>query len=181
MDKKVFRWDPYFRCINPNELKLQLPTGECRITIWTARNFTKWYWGYSSSLFFDDIRRPRLTDTDYDSEREAKYAALEMLIDCTDMVMYKVDNDCWCKTDSCGDVEIGYEAVKPDGAFYLFVKAPEADANAFCERAKKYELLLVPSDSFGRGGYVRVSYCVRTEQIKRAIPAFRALWESYEA
>ena len=77
--------------------------------------------------------------------------------------------------------EIGYEAVKPDGAFYLFVKAPEADANAFCERAKKYELLLVPSDSFGRGGYVRVSYCVRTEQIKRAIPAFRALWESYEA
>jgi aspartate aminotransferase len=77
--------------------------------------------------------------------------------------------------------EIGYEAVKPDGAFYLFVKAPEADANAFCERAKKYELLLVPSDSFGRGGYVRVSYCVRTEQIKSAIPAFRALWESYEA
>jgi aspartate aminotransferase len=77
--------------------------------------------------------------------------------------------------------EYGYECVQPDGAFYLFVKAPEADANAFCERAKKYELLLVPSDSFGRGGYVRVSYCVRTEQIKRAIPAFRALWESYEA
>lgn len=111
MDKKVFRWDPYFRCINPNELKLQLPTGECRITIWTARNFTKWYWGYSSSLFFDDVRRPRLTDTDYTSEREAKYAALEMLIDCIDMVMYKVDNDCWCKTDSCGEVEIGYEEV----------------------------------------------------------------------
>lgn len=75
--------------------------------------------------------------------------------------------------------EIGYEAVKPDGAFYLFVKAPEADAKAFCERAKKYELLLVPSDSFGCGGYVRISYCVKTEQIKRAIPAFRALWESY--
>ena len=75
--------------------------------------------------------------------------------------------------------EIGYEAVKPDGAFYLFVKAPEADAKAFCERAKKYELLLVPSDSFGCGGYVRISYCVKTEQIKRAIPAFRALCESY--
>lgn len=75
--------------------------------------------------------------------------------------------------------DIGYEAVKPDGAFYLFVKAPEADAKAFCERAKKYELLLVPSDSFGCGGYVRISYCVKTEQIKRSIPAFRALWESY--
>lgn len=111
MDKKVFRWDPYFRCVNPNELRLQLPTEECRITIWTARNFTKWYWGYSSSLFFDDVRSPRLTDTDYTSEREAKYAALEMLIDCIDMIMYKVDNDCWCKTDSCGDVEIGYEVV----------------------------------------------------------------------
>lgn len=75
--------------------------------------------------------------------------------------------------------DIGYTAVKPDGAFYLFVKSPEADAKAFCERARKYELLLVPSDSFGCGGYVRISYCVRTEQIKRSIPAFRALWESY--
>ena len=75
--------------------------------------------------------------------------------------------------------DIGYTAVKPDGAFYLFVKSPEANAKAFCERARKYELLLVPSDSFGCGGYVRISYCVRTEQIKRSIPAFRALWESY--
>lgn len=75
--------------------------------------------------------------------------------------------------------DIGYEAVKPDGAFYLFVRSPEEDAKAFCERAKKYELLLVPSDSFGCEGYVRISYCVRTEQIKRSIPAFRALWESY--
>ena len=75
--------------------------------------------------------------------------------------------------------DMGYTAVKPDGAFYLFVKSPEADAKAFCERARKYELLLVPSDSFGCSGYVRISYCVRTEQIKRAIPAFRALFESY--
>ncbi len=73
----------------------------------------------------------------------------------------------------------GYEAVKPDGAFYLFVKALEADANAFCERAKEQELLLVASDSFGCPGYVRISYCVTTEQIERSLPAFKKLAESY--
>lgn len=76
--------------------------------------------------------------------------------------------------------EYGFEAVHPDGAFYLFVKALEADANAFCERAKKYELLLVPSDSFGMDGYVRISYCVTTEQIKRSLPAFKALANEYK-
>lgn len=73
----------------------------------------------------------------------------------------------------------GYEPVKPDGAFYLFVKALEPDANAFCERAKQFELLLVPSDSFGCPGYVRISYCVTTEQIRKSLPAFKKLAESY--
>ena len=76
--------------------------------------------------------------------------------------------------------DYGYEAVPPDGAFYLFVKSPEPDANAFCERAKKYELLLVPSDDFGCGGYVRISYCVTTEQIEKSLPAFKALIEEYK-
>lgn len=75
---------------------------------------------------------------------------------------------------------IGYNAVKPDGAFYLFVKALEADANAFCERAKKYELLLVPSDSFGFEGYVRIAYCVSYEQIQNSLDAFKALYEEYQ-
>ncbi len=74
----------------------------------------------------------------------------------------------------------GYTVVKPDGAFYLFVKALEPDANAFCERAKKFDLLLVPSDSFGCAGFVRIAYCVKTEQIERALPAFLALSESYK-
>ena len=74
----------------------------------------------------------------------------------------------------------GYECVYPDGAFYLFVKAPEEDAGAFCERAKKYELLLVPSDSFGCPGYVRISYCVSTDMIKRSLPAFKSLMEEYK-
>lgn len=76
--------------------------------------------------------------------------------------------------------EMGYSCVYPDGAFYLFVKAPEADANAFCERAKKYELLLVPSDDFGCTGYVRIAYCVSSERIRSALPAFEKLIKEYK-
>ncbi len=76
-------------------------------------------------------------------------------------------------------VKMGYSAVRPDGAFYLFVKALEDDANAFYERAKKHELLLVPSDSFGVEGYVRICYCVSYEQIKNSLPAFKKLIDEY--
>lgn len=76
--------------------------------------------------------------------------------------------------------EYGYSAAKPDGAFYLFVKSPEPDANAFCERAKKYDLLLVPSDSFGYEGYVRISYCVSYSQIEKSLPYFKKLIEEYK-
>ena len=75
---------------------------------------------------------------------------------------------------------MGYSCVYPDGAFYLFMKTPEPDAAAFCERAKKYELLLVPSDDFGRPGYVRIAYCVETEKIRAALPAFEALVKEYK-
>ncbi len=74
----------------------------------------------------------------------------------------------------------GYEAARPDGAFYLFLKALENDAVAFAERAKKYELLLVPSNDFGTSGYVRISYCVKTETIEKALPAFKSLMEEYK-
>ncbi|NLC79500.1 MAG: pyridoxal phosphate-dependent aminotransferase [Ruminococcaceae bacterium] len=76
--------------------------------------------------------------------------------------------------------EYGYDCVRPDGAFYLFVKALEEDAGSFCERAKKYELLLVPSDSFGVAGYVRIAYCVATNTIERALPSFKKLAEEYK-
>lgn len=75
--------------------------------------------------------------------------------------------------------DMGYACIKPEGAFYLFVKSPEPSAKAFCERAKKYDLFFVPSDSFGTKGYVRISYCVKRETIERSIPAFRALAEEY--
>lgn len=73
----------------------------------------------------------------------------------------------------------GFECVPPEGAFYLFVRSPEPDAKAFCARAKKYELLLVPSDSFGVPGYVRISYCVAKETIQNALPAFEKLAKEY--
>ena len=75
--------------------------------------------------------------------------------------------------------DMGYSVTRPSGAFYLFLKSPESDAVAFCQRAKKYELLLVPSDSFGYPGYVRISYCVKTEQIEKSLPAFAALAKEY--
>ncbi len=75
---------------------------------------------------------------------------------------------------------LGYKCVKPDGAFYLFVKALEEDAEAFCERAKKHELLLVPGNSFFCPGYVRISYCVAAETIINSMPAFKALAEEYK-
>ena len=76
--------------------------------------------------------------------------------------------------------KIGYETASPDGAFYLFVKSLEDDANAFCERAKAHELLLVPSDSFGIKGYVRIAYCVSYSQIEKSLPAFEALYREYK-
>ena len=76
---------------------------------------------------------------------------------------------------------LGYEYVEPDGAFYLWVRALEEDAQAFSDRAKEYELLIVPSDSFGVGGWVRLSYCIARDTIERSMPAFKALKESYEA
>ena len=75
--------------------------------------------------------------------------------------------------------EMGYECVYPSGAFYLFVKSPEPDANAFSEKAKKLNLLIVPADSFGCPGYVRISYCVDPDMIRRSFAAFKALIESY--
>lgn len=70
---------------------------------------------------------------------------------------------------------LGYEMAKPDGAFYLFVKAPGGDAAAFSEKAKQKNLLLVPGDDFGCPGYFRVCYCVSFEMIQRSLPVFARL------
>lgn len=74
---------------------------------------------------------------------------------------------------------LGYSCVKPDGAFYLFVKALEPDAYAFFERAKAHEVLVVPCDDFGVEGYVRIAYCVDRARVEGALPAFAALAKEY--
>ena len=74
----------------------------------------------------------------------------------------------------------GYDCVRPDGAFYLFVKSPSGDAYEFYERAKKKEILVVPCDDFGVEGYVRIAYCVNKSRIVNSLPAFKALIEEYE-
>lgn len=75
--------------------------------------------------------------------------------------------------------EMGFTCVHPDGAFYLFMKCPTADSMEFCQKAKEYELMLVPGHDFGVPGYLRVSYCVAYETIQNALPAFRKLAEAY--
>ncbi len=78
-----------------------------------------------------------------------------------------------------GLTEFGYECVRPQGAFYLFVRSPEPDAKAFSERAKQHDVLVVPSDSFGCTGYVRVSYCVSEKMIRDALPVFADIMKEY--
>lgn len=73
----------------------------------------------------------------------------------------------------------GYDFVEPQGAFYLWVRALEPDAQAFFEKARSFELLPVPSDSFGCGGWVRVGYCVSLETIEGSLPRWAALAEDY--
>ena len=80
-----------------------------------------------------------------------------------------------------GLVEYGYKCVQPDGAFYLLVKSFEQNADLFCEKAKKYELLLVPCDDFGLDGYVRIAYCVDKKTIINSMPQFKKLSEEYNA
>ncbi len=75
-----------------------------------------------------------------------------------------------------GLTQIGYRCVPPDGAFYLFVQAPNGDGDAFCELAKEEEILIVPGRSFGCPDYVRISYCVSYETIQSALPGFRRLF-----
>ena len=71
--------------------------------------------------------------------------------------------------------DCGFEVVKPEGTFYIFPKAPEADAAAFCQKALQYDLVLVPADSFGCPGYFRMAYCIDTEKVERSLPVLRKM------
>ena len=75
--------------------------------------------------------------------------------------------------------ECGFDCIKPQGAFYLFVKSPVSDEKQFCEAAKKYNILIVPGSSFACPGYVRLAYCVSHETIIRSLPKFKELAKEY--
>lgn len=96
--------------------------------------------------------------------------------DCTaDFTVYRKNRDRLCS----GLRAMGFSFAPPQGAFYLFLRTPEPDANAFCHTARKERLLFVPSDSFGVKGYARIAYCVDTEMLDRALPAFARLAAAY--
>lgn len=78
-----------------------------------------------------------------------------------------------------GLTECGFTCIKPEGAFYMFVKSPIEDEKAFCQAAKKYNILIVPGSSFGCPGFVRIAYCVAYETIVNALPKFKELAKEY--
>ena len=163
---------------------------------------TKYYantlvcYSYSKSLSLPGERIGYILVPQEAFESKALYAAVAgagraLGYVCAPSMMQKVITRCQGQT---GDIElykknrdvlyegltkIGYTCFKPQGAFYMFMKALEDDANAFCERAKAEDLLIVAGDGFGCPGYVRISYCVDEDMIKRSFGAFERLYQSY--
>ena len=164
---------------------------------------TKYYnntlvcYSYSKSLSLPGERIGYILVPQEAYESKALYAAVTgagraLGYVCAPSMMQKVIAQCQGQT---GDVElykknrdllyegltkIGYECFKPQGAFYMFVKALEEDSNAFCERAKQEDLLIVSGDGFGCPGYVRISYCVDEDMIRRSFKAFEKLYQTYQ-
>lgn len=164
---------------------------------------TKYYentivcYSYSKSLSLPGDRIGYILVPDEVSESKKVYAAIcgaarvlgfvcapslfqKVILRCmgktSDMDVYKANRDLLYGKLT----ELGFECVHPDGAFYLFVKAMEEDAKAFCEKAKAYDLLLVAGDDFGCPGYVRISYCVDRSMIERSFTAFKKLADEYQ-
>ena len=164
---------------------------------------TKYYantlvcYSYSKSLSLPGERIGYILVPQEAYESKALYAAVagagrSLGYVCAPSMMQKVITRCQGQTGDIlaykknrdllydGLTKIGYKCFKPQGAFYMFVKALEDDANAFCERAKAEDLLIVSGDGFGCPGYVRISYCVDEEMIKRSFGAFERLYNSYK-
>ena len=163
---------------------------------------TKYYnntvvgYSYSKSLSLPGERIGYVIVPDEVTESKTVYAAIAgagraLGYVCAPSMFQKVIASCVGNT---GDIElykknrdllydgltrIGYECFKPQGAFYMFVKALEPDADAFCERARDQDLLIVSATGFGCPGYARVSYCVDYDMIERSFSAFEKLYQSY--
>ncbi|MBE5870219.1 MAG: pyridoxal phosphate-dependent aminotransferase [Lachnospiraceae bacterium] len=102
-------------------------------------------------------------------------AVAEMLYDTADLSVYETNMNLLYDELT----RLGFEVVKPGGTFYIFPKALEEDANEFCKKALKYDLALVPGDSFGCPGFFRIAYCVKTDKVERSLEAFRKLAKEY--
>ena len=76
-----------------------------------------------------------------------------------------------------GLVNCGYECIKPQGTFYLFLKSPIEDEKEFCKIAKEYNILVVPGSSFAKPGYVRIAFCTKTTTVENSIPKFKELMD----
>ena len=96
-------------------------------------------------------------------------AVAQVLDQTSDMSVYETNMNLLYKEL----ISLGFECVKPGGTFYIFPKALEEDAVAFCKKALAYDLVLVPSDSFGVSGYFRMAYCIDTEKVERSLEALR--------
>lgn len=96
-------------------------------------------------------------------------AVSQVLNETSDMSVYETNMNILYKELT----SLGFECVKPGGTFYIFPKALEEDATAFCQKATKYDLILVPSDTFGVPGYFRMAYCIDTEKVERSLEALR--------
>ncbi|MBO6015959.1 MAG: pyridoxal phosphate-dependent aminotransferase [Lachnospiraceae bacterium] len=102
-------------------------------------------------------------------------AVAKMLDETSDLSVYEKNRDLLYHEL----ISLGFTCVKPEGTFYIFPKALEEDANAFCKKAWEHNLAFVPSDSFGCPGYFRIAYCVDTDMVIRSLPALRALAAEY--
>ncbi|MCR5339494.1 MAG: aminotransferase class I/II-fold pyridoxal phosphate-dependent enzyme, partial [Lachnospiraceae bacterium] len=99
----------------------------------------------------------------------------EVLGDTADLSVYETNSNILYNELTA----MGFSIVKPGGTFYMFPKAPIADAKEFCQKALEYRLVIVPSDSFGVEGFFRVAYCVPTETVERSLDSFRELAKYY--
>ena len=103
----------------------------------------------------------------------------KMLVKClnekTDISYYDRNRETLYK----GLTECGFSCIKPEGAFYMFMKSPVEDEKAFCAAAKKYNILIVPGSSFGCPGFVRIAYCVAYETIVNSLPKFKELAKEF--
>ncbi len=148
-------------------------------------------YSYSKSLSLPGERIGYIAVSPQMKERKEVYAAVcgagrELGFVCAPALFQRVAAECDGMTADLsvykrnrdllynGLKECGFTCLYPDGAFYLFMKA-EGETAAFCEKAKKYELLLVNGADFGADGWVRIAYCVQTERIEKALPLFRKL------